>query len=58
MKVEEDIQRLLKIQHQALVVLEYYLDMVEVHPCDEFNEDIKVKELPKCLRDLYKIFKD
>lgn len=58
MKVEEDIQRLLKIQHQALVVLEYYLDMVEVHPCDELNEEIKVKELPKCLRDLYNIFKD
>lgn len=55
----EDVKRLLKIQHAALVILEEALDNVEhVHPYDQHNDDVKIKQLPQSFQDLYKIFKE
>lgn len=54
-----DLSKLLKVQHAALVILEEALDNVEhVHPCDQHNDDIKIKQLPQSFQDLYTIFKE
>lgn len=55
----EDIKRLLKIQHAALVILEEALNNVDhVHPCDQHDDDVKIKQLPQSFQDLYNIFKE
>lgn len=55
----EDIGKLLRIQHATLVILEEALDNVEyVHPCDQHNDDVKIRQLPKSFQELYKLFKE
>ena len=46
------------IEAAALEVLRDALDNVEVHPCDQNNDDIKAKQLSEPLQKLYRALKD
>ena len=46
------------VEAAALAVLREALDNVEIHPCDQHNDDIKAKQLSEPLQKLYFAMKD
>lgn len=58
-RMERDalITQIEHIKRLAMVVIQDRMTHVLVHPCDEYNEEVKVRALPQHLQDLYEAVK-